>query len=55
MASEEELNALPLDDDDEAEAIVGGRSTDIAAWLEDEAILSLPLVPRHDDCHPLAS
>jgi uncharacterized protein len=24
---------------------------DIAAWVEDEAILSLPLVPRHDDCH----
>ena len=55
VASEEELNALPLDDDDEAEAIVGGRSTDIAAWLEEEAILSLPLVPRHDDCHPMAA
>ena len=24
-------------------------------WIEDEAILSLPLVPRHDDCaSPLA-
>ena len=55
VASEEELNALPLDDDEEAEAIVGGHSTDLAAWLEDEAILSLPLVPRHDDCQPIAT
>ncbi len=25
---------------------------DLAAWIEDEAILSLPLVPRHEDCEP---
>lgn len=54
VASEEELNAVPLDDDDEAEAIVGGHSMDLAAWLEEEAILLLPLVPRHDDCQPIA-
>ena len=53
VANEEELNSVPLDDDDEAEAVVGGHSTDLAAWIEDEAILSLPLVPRHDDCHPI--
>jgi len=52
VASEEELNALPLDDDEEAEAVVGGRNTDLVAWIEDEAILSLPLVPRHEDCQP---
>lgn len=52
VASEEELNSLPLDDDDEAEAVVGGHSMDLAAWIEDEAILSLPLVPRHEDCEP---
>lgn len=50
VASEEELNALPIDDDDDAEAIVAGHSTDLAAWIEDEVILSLPLVPRHDEC-----
>ena len=55
VASEEELNALPLEDDDDAEAIVGGHNTDLAAWIEDEAILSLPLVPRHDDCQPIAT
>lgn len=50
VASEEELNALPIEADDEAEPIVGSHSLDIAAWVEDEAILSLPLVPRHEDC-----
>jgi uncharacterized protein len=53
VASEEELNAVPIDDDEEAEAIVGGHSADLAAWIEDETILSLPLVPRHDDCKPV--
>ncbi len=53
VASEEELNAVPIDDDEEAEAIVGGHSADLVAWIEDETILSLPLVPRHDDCKPI--
>jgi uncharacterized protein len=51
VSSEEELNALPIEDDD-VDVIVGSRHMDIAAWVEDEAILSLPLVPRHDDCGP---
>lgn len=50
VATEEELNALPIEGDEEAEPVVGSHSMDIAAWVEDEAILSLPLVPRHDDC-----
>ena len=49
VTNEEELNALPIDDD-ENEAIVGSRTVDIRDWIEDEAILSLPLVPRHDAC-----
>ena len=49
VASEEELNALPIDDD-ENEAIVGSRNVNVRDWVEDEAILSLPLVPRHDAC-----
>jgi uncharacterized protein len=51
VGSEEELNALPVEDD-EVDLVVGARHMDIAAWVEDEAILSLPLVPRHDDCRP---
>ena len=49
VASEEELNALPIEDD-EIEMIVGSRSMSVYDWVEDEAILSLPLVPRHGEC-----
>ena len=49
VATEEELNALPIEDD-EIEMIVGSRSMSVYDWIEDEAILSLPLVPRHDEC-----
>ncbi|MGZ9059372.1 MAG: YceD family protein [Burkholderiaceae bacterium] len=47
--SEEELNSLPIEDD-EIEAVVGSRNMSVHDWVEDEAILSLPLVPRHDQC-----
>ncbi|HEX5639844.1 MAG TPA: YceD family protein [Burkholderiaceae bacterium] len=46
---EQELNALPIEDV-EVEDVVGSPATDLLAWVEDEAILSLPLVPRHEDC-----
>ena len=49
VRSEEELNALPIEDDD-ADAIVGSHALNLASWIEDEAILSLPLVPRHEVC-----
>lgn len=55
VASEEELDALPLEED-EVDVIAGDRQLDVARWVEDEAILSLPLVPRHvegdPDCRP---
>lgn len=47
VGSEEELNALPIEDD-EVDVIMGERHMDVATWIEDEAILSLPLVPRHE-------
>lgn len=49
VASEEELNALPIEDD-EIDAVVGARNMSIYDWVEDEVILSLPLVPRHEQC-----
>lgn len=49
--SEPELDALPLEDD-EADVIVGSHAMDLTGWVEDEAILSLPLVPRHENCNP---
>jgi uncharacterized protein len=52
VADEEQLNQLPIDDDD-VEEIVGSHHMNVAAWVEDEAILSLPLVARHEHCRPL--
>jgi len=46
---EQELNALPIEDV-AVEEVVGSASMALLPWIEDEAILSLPLVPRHDDC-----
>lgn len=51
VGTEEELNSLPIEDD-EIDAVVGSRVLNIHDWVEDEAILSLPLVPRHDACSP---
>lgn len=54
VQNEQELNALPIEDD-EVEEVVGSQAMDLLAWVEDEVILSLPLVPRHEDCAvPLA-
>jgi uncharacterized protein len=53
VRDEQELNALPIEDD-EIDVVVGARSMPVLPWIEDEAILSLPLVPRHLDCVPVA-
>ena len=39
VGSEEELNALPIDDD-EVDAVVGSRTMNVHDWIEDEAMLS---------------
>lgn len=49
VRDEPELDALPIEDD-EIDVVVGARSMPVLPWIEDEAILSLPLVPRHSDC-----
>jgi uncharacterized protein len=51
VRSEEELDALPIEDDD-VDPIVGSHALDLHSWIEDEVILSLPLVPRHEQCSP---
>ena len=54
VRDEQELNTLPVEDN-EVEEVVGSPTMDLIAWVEDEVILSLPLVPRHPDCAvPLA-
>lgn len=54
VVSEDELNALPIEDD-EVDVLVGSRHMNVDTWIEDEAILSLPLVPRHANCRPMAA
>lgn len=49
MRSEEEADAAPLDDD-EADVIVGSRSFNLIAQIEDELLLALPVSPRHAVC-----
>ncbi|GAB4463840.1 MAG: hypothetical protein OHK0044_00230 [Burkholderiaceae bacterium] len=50
VRTEEELDALPIDPEEVEEPLLGSRSFDLAALVEDEAILGLPLAPRHARC-----
>lgn len=47
--TEAEADARPMDDD-EADVIVGSRQFDLVDLIEEELLLSLPLVPKHDVC-----
>jgi uncharacterized protein len=49
VATEEEAEAVPLDDD-ETDPIVGSRHFDLYELIEEEVLLSLPLVPKHEVC-----
>ncbi|MGU7779488.1 YceD family protein [Burkholderia sp. PU8-34] len=49
VATEEEAEEFPLDDD-EADVIVGSRHFDLVDLIEEELLLSLPLVPKHEVC-----
>jgi uncharacterized protein len=50
VRTEEELNALPIEPEEPEEPLLGSASFDLDALVEDEAILSLPLAPRHARC-----
>ncbi len=49
VSTEEEADEFPLDDD-EVEVIVGSRHFDLVDLIEEELLLSLPLVPKHEVC-----
>lgn len=47
--------AAALDEDSEEDVLALSRSLDAKSLVEDELLLALPLVPKHEDCsHPLA-
>jgi len=47
--TEEQLAAVPIDDSPD-EALLGSAHFDLAELIEDEAILQLPISPRHGRC-----
>jgi uncharacterized protein len=47
---ESEAQAELEDDDSEEDLLVIGRDFDLAALIEDEVLMDLPVVPRHDVC-----
>lgn len=49
VAGEAELARLPVEDTPE-EALLGSPRFDVAALVEDQAILALPISPRHERC-----
>ena len=52
VPTEAELAAQPIDETPE-EALLGSAHFDLAALIEDEAILQLPISPRHEQCELL--
>ena len=52
----DEATALAEDDEAEEDLLVMAPDLDALGLLEDEILLALPLVPRHDACHaPLSA
>jgi uncharacterized protein len=49
VATEEEADEFPLDED-EIDVIVGSRQFDLIDLIEEELLLGLPLVPKHEVC-----
>ncbi len=46
----DEALALAEDDESEEDLLVLSRRFDLSALIEDELLLALPVVPRHDQC-----
>ena len=45
-----EAQAAELDEESEEDVLVSNRQFDLVELIEDELLLALPLVPRHDEC-----
>ncbi len=48
----DEAEAERLDATIDADVLAADQAIDLHALVEDELLLALPLVPRHDDCRP---
>ena len=56
VATEEEADAFPMEDDQQ-EPLVASQHFDLLGLIEDEILLSMPLIPKHLEsaCQPHAS
>ena len=54
VRSEQELGRIPVDDSPD-EPLLGAARFDLRELIEDEAILGLPMSPRHDACERVPS
>jgi uncharacterized protein len=56
VATEAEADAFPMEDDQQ-EPLVASQHYDLLSLIEDEILLSLPLIPKHPEgaCQPHAS
>jgi len=52
LFARDEAEAARLDEEIDDEVLVMARELDLHELLEDELLLDLPLVPRHDSCAP---
>jgi len=52
LRDESELAALPVVPDEDAEPLLGSSAFDVSTLVEDEAILCIPVSPRHAECAP---
>ena len=50
VRSEAEANRIPIEEDEDWEVVVGSEHMNVAEWVQEEVILSLPTFPRHEDC-----
>lgn len=50
VAHESDLETDEAEDEDAIERILGARRFDVSSFIEDELILALPYVARHDVC-----
>ncbi len=50
VEQEADLASLPVTVEDDPEPLLGSAQFDLEALIEDEAILAIPLSPRHDKC-----
>jgi uncharacterized protein len=56
VATEDEAEAFPMEDDQQ-EPLVASQHFDLLSLIEDEILLSMPLIPKHSEgtCKPHAS